>query len=59
LLIVVSRKDGVEKGARNLAGVDIVTPGQLNTELLAPGGDPGRLSVFTESAIEVLRRWKE
>ena len=59
LLIVVSRKDGVEKGARNLAGVDIVTPGQLNTELLAPGGDPGRLSLFTESAIEELRRWKE
>ena len=59
LLIVVSRKDGVEKGARNLAGVDIVTPKQLNTELLAPGGDPGRLSVFTESAIEELRRWRE
>jgi large subunit ribosomal protein L4e len=58
LLIVVSRKDGIEKGARNLAGVDIVTPRQLNTELLAPGGDPGRLSVFTESAIEELRRWK-
>lgn len=58
LLIVVSRKDGIEKGARNLAGVDIVTPKQLNTELLAPGGDPGRLSVFTESAIEELRRWK-
>jgi len=58
LLIVVSRKDGIEKGARNLAGVDIVTPGQLNTELLAPGGDPGRLSVFTRSAIEELRRWK-
>lgn len=59
LLIVVSRKDGIERGARNLAGVDIVTPRQLNTELLAPGGDPGRLSVFTESAIEELRRWKE
>jgi len=58
VLIVVSRKDGVEKGARNLAGVDIVTPRQLNTELLAPGGDPGRLSVFTESAIEELRRWR-
>ena len=58
LLIVVARKDGIEKGARNLAGVDIVTPGQLNTELLAPGGSPGRLTVFTESAIEELRRWK-
>lgn len=58
LLIVVSRKDGVERGARNLSGVDIATPRQLNTELLAPGGDPGRLSLFTESAIEELRRWK-
>ncbi|MGQ9583517.1 MAG: 50S ribosomal protein L4 [Thermoplasmatota archaeon] len=58
LLIVVSRKDGVERGARNLAGVDIATPRQLNTELLAPGGAPGRLSLFTESAIEELRRWR-
>ena len=58
LLIVVSRKDGIERGARNLAGVDIATPRQLNTELLAPGGDAGRLCLFTESAIEELRRGK-
>jgi large subunit ribosomal protein L4e len=57
LLIVVSRKDGVEKGARNLAGVDIVTTGQLNTELLAPGGDPGRGEGLYERAHGVRRGW--
>jgi large subunit ribosomal protein L4e len=39
------------KAAQNLAGVDVVTFDQLNTELLAPGTLPGRLTVFTESAL--------
>jgi len=38
--------------ARNLAGVDVATAREVNTEDLAPGAAPGRLTVFTESAIE-------
>jgi large subunit ribosomal protein L4e len=49
LLIVTAEKP--LKAARNLAGVDVITLEQLNTELLAPGTLPGRLTVFTESAI--------
>jgi len=49
LLIVTAEKP--LKAARNLAGVDAITLSQLNTELLAPGTLPGRLTVFTESAI--------
>ncbi|MDD1710509.1 MAG: 50S ribosomal protein L4 [Methanoregulaceae archaeon] len=49
LLIVTAEKP--LKAARNLAGVDVVTLDQLNTELLAPGTLPGRLTVFTEGAI--------
>jgi len=40
------------KAARNLAGVDVATAREVNTEDLAPGAAPGRLTVFTESAVE-------
>lgn len=55
LLIVIKERKGVERSARNLPGVDIVTVDQLNTEIMAPGGVPGRLSVFTEGAFKALR----
>jgi large subunit ribosomal protein L4e len=57
LIIVVPDLEGIGKGARNLPGVEIVTPESLNTEVLAPGGDPGRLAVFTESAVKVMGAW--
>jgi large subunit ribosomal protein L4e len=45
------------RGARNLAGADVTTGTEVNVEDLAPGGDPGRLTVFTESALaEVAER---
>ncbi|SFR59009.1 large subunit ribosomal protein L4e [Halogeometricum rufum] len=40
------------KAARNLAGVDVATAANVNAEDLAPGTHAGRLTVFTESAIE-------
>jgi len=40
------------KAARNLAGADVATAGEVNVEDLAPGTHAGRLTVFTESAIE-------
>jgi large subunit ribosomal protein L4e len=52
LLIVTSERP--LRAARNLAGVDVVTFDQLNTEFLAPGTLPGRLTVFTESALRRL-----
>ena len=58
ILFVVKNKEKVEKGLRNLPGVDIVTPRELNTELLAPGTHAGRLTVFTEGALEEIRRWE-
>lgn len=57
ILLVVSEPKGIEKSARNLIGVDVVVVNNLNTELLAPGGDPGRLTVFTESALKYVGRW--
>ena len=51
ILIVTSDYSGIEKGARNLSGVDVVTCDRLNAEMLAPGTHAGRLTIWTESAI--------
>ena len=40
------------RAARNLAGADVATASEVNVEDLAPGTHAGRLTVFTESAIE-------
>ncbi|WP_330632335.1 50S ribosomal protein L4 [Halocatena halophila] len=50
ILFVTSEEPSL--AARNLAGADVTTATELNAESLAPGGHPGRLTVFTESAIE-------
>lgn len=54
VLIIVNDKQAIGKAARNLSGVDVITPGELNTEMLAPGGDPGRLTVISQSALKEL-----
>ena len=50
-LLIVTTKDEIEKSSRNLTGVDVIKPKDINVEYLAPGGDPGRLTIFTKSAI--------
>ncbi|MFB6173044.1 MAG: 50S ribosomal protein L4 [Halobacteriales archaeon] len=40
------------RGARNLAGADVTTGREVNAEDLAPGGQAGRLTLWTESALE-------
>jgi large subunit ribosomal protein L4e len=54
LLIIVKELKGLERGAHNIPGVDLCTVGQLNTELLAPGGVPGRLTIISEGAFKSL-----
>ncbi len=54
-LIVVKEDKGISKAANNIPGVDVVLAKDLNVLLLAPGGHPGRLTVWSESAIEFLR----
>ncbi len=56
-LLVVQDAAKVRHGFGNLPGVEVVTPAALNAEVLAPGGDPGRLTIFSASALEVLRGW--
>lgn len=54
LLVVTSRADRA-RGFQNLAGVEVVPAQRLSTEDLAPGGDAGRLTVFSHAAVEQLR----
>jgi len=54
ILVVVDEDAPVIFAARNLPGVDVTTAACLSTEMLAPGGDPGRLTIFTKSAIKRL-----
>tara|TARA_S200000501_G_scaffold332994_1_gene336077 strand:- start:290 stop:1168 length:879 start_codon:yes stop_codon:yes gene_type:complete len=55
ILLVVSNRDGLHKAASNVPGVDVVVAKDLCAEDLAPGGDPGRLTVWTKQAIEAMR----
>lgn len=58
LLVVVKEAKKVRRLFGNLPGVEVVSPAALNAEVLAPGGDPGRLTVFSEGALEALRSWQ-
>ena len=50
ILVVTSEEPSL--AARNLAGADVATAREDNVEDLAPGTHAGRLTLFTESAIE-------
>jgi len=50
-LIVVAENKGIMEAARNISGVEVVTVNNLNAEILAPGTHPGRLTIWTNSAI--------
>ncbi len=58
LLFVVADKCGLLKSVSNLPGMEIVKVSELNTEMLAPGTHAGRMTLFTESAIDTLTKDK-
>ena len=49
ILFVTSEEPS--RAARNLAGADVTTAREVNAEDLAPGTAPGRLTIWTESAL--------
>ena len=53
-LIVVSDDKGLVKAASNIPGVDVCHVKDLNVELLAPGAQAGRLTIWSESSIKQL-----
>jgi len=55
-LLVVSKKCPLVQASMNLQGVDVCIVSDLNAELLAPGCDAGRLTVWTDGALERLEK---
>nr|MDO8134313.1 50S ribosomal protein L4 [Candidatus Njordarchaeum guaymaensis] len=53
-LMIVAKTDSVAKAMRNL-GVNVVTVSSLGVKDLAPGGDPGRLTIWSEAALNKLK----
>jgi len=55
-VIIIAEDKGVIRAARNLPGVEATTLADLDVETLAPGTHPGRLAVWTKSAVEALAK---
>ena len=55
-LLVITKNEGVAEAARNLPGIEVASVENLNAELLAPGTHPGRLTVWTSSALEKVEK---
>jgi large subunit ribosomal protein L4e len=53
-LIVIAENKGIAEAASNIPGVAVAKVTDLNPELLAPGTHPGRLTLWTNSAIGCL-----
>ncbi len=58
ILVVVGKSCPLLKAAKNIPGVDITIARALNAELLAPGALPGRITLWTEKAIEEIKENK-
>ena len=46
------------KSAKGLLGVEAVPVKNLNVTLLAPGGKPGRLTIWTKEAVQEMGKDK-
>ncbi|QQG39860.1 MAG: 50S ribosomal protein L4 [Candidatus Aenigmatarchaeota archaeon] len=51
-LLVVSKDGGIVKAAAGVLGMDVAHVRGLNAELLAPGTQSGRLTIWSKSAVE-------
>jgi len=56
VLIVVGGDCPLVRSASNIRGIDIVRAQELNAELLAPGSQPGRATVWTTHAVDVVEK---
>lgn len=57
-LLVVAGTCPLLKSAKNIEGVDIAVVDKLNAELLAPGAFAGRLTIYTQKALERIEKEK-
>ena len=57
-LMIVSKDCKLSKAMNNLVGVDVCLVKNINAELLAPGANLGRLTIWSEGAIEKIAKEK-
>lgn len=55
-LLVVAEPCPLQKAAANIPGVDVCEVRKLNVRMLAPGGDAGRFTIFSEKAMEKMKQ---
>ena len=55
-VLLVTGKEGALKAAENITGVDVRAWNTLDADVLAPGGVPGRLTIYTESALKAMEK---
>jgi len=53
-LVIYDKSEGIEKGFRNLPGIELTTVDNLNLLDLAPGGHLGRFCIWTKGAFDKL-----
>jgi len=58
VLIVVGDDCHLLNSAKNIPGIDLVKSSQLNAQVLAPGTQPGRITIYTENAINKVEKEK-
>ena len=58
ILIVIKDDFGIVKASRNIPGTDIIKIDNLSIDNLAPGGDPGRMILWTQSAFKELNKYE-
>jgi len=54
-VIIIGKDEGVMKAISNIRGVDVSLAKDLKVSMLAPGTHPGRLAIFTKSAINEMK----
>jgi len=53
-LFVIAEDKGISRAAKNILGTEVIEAKKIGAIHLAPGTHPGRLTIFTESAIKKL-----
>lgn len=51
-LVIVADNSKISKAATNIPGIEVAEVKNLNINLLAPGGQAGRLAIWTEDAVK-------
>lgn len=57
LLVVLSKDCNGKDAFSNLAGISLKSPDEITVEDLAPGGEMGRLTIFSKNVIDQMEDW--